>query len=131
MQDMSLKRALFLLSGPNYLTKKSLLLVCNKLFPVKRLASSSSRGSVAVSGIYDSGQWEGVYLFMTMCMFVQDPDDCTWKYLVQDSEPGVLRVPSLSSSPSQKALVGGCSSLVLPHTQQRKGGSLDGFLFLQ
>lgn len=56
-----------------------------------------------MSGIYVSGQWEGVYLFMPMCICVQDPDDCKWKYLVQDSEPGVLRATSL---PHPKARVG-------------------------
>lgn len=78
-----------------------------------------------MSSIYDSGQWEGVYSFMPKCMCVQDLDDYKWKCLVEDSEPGVLRVPSLSSSPSHKALVAAvhCCS----HTLSRgKGKALMG-----
>lgn len=77
-----------------------------------------------MSGIFVSGQWEGVYLFMPMCICVQDPDDCKWKYLVQDSEPGVLRATSLPSSQSTgwEAAVPRCS-----HTLGRgKGKALMG-----
>lgn len=89
-----------------------------------------------MSGIYVSGQWESVYLFMPMCICVQDPADCKWKYLVQDSEPGVLRATSLPSSQSTggEAAVPWCSRTLgrgkgkaltgsLSHSDLRSGGS--------